>query len=130
MCTEFNSFEAFIEIIIWFSSLYLFIIMNIIVDFPVGRVLQIEGTQGEARAGQVDEVECHVFISSMVSQVVLVVKNLPASAGNARDVSLIPTSGRSSGGGHGNPLQYSCLENPMDRGARWATVHGVKKSQT
>ena len=130
MCTEFNSFEAFIEIIIWFSSLYLFIVMSIIVDFPVGRVLQVEGTQGEARAGQVDEVECRVFISSVVFQVVLVVKNLPANAGDARDVSLIPTSRRSSGGGHGNPPQYSCLENPMDRGAQWATVHGVKKSQT
>ena len=75
-------------------------------------------------------MECRVFISSVVFQVALVVKNLPASAGNARDVILIPTSGRSSGGGHGNPLQYSCLENPMDRGAWWATVHGVRKSQT
>ena len=46
-----------------------------------------------------------------------------------RDAGLIPESGRSPGGGHGNPLQYSCLENPMDRGAWWATVHGVTKSQ-
>ena len=45
------------------------------------------------------------------------VKNLPASAGNIRDTGLIPGSGRSPGGGHGNPLQYSCLGNPMDRGA-------------
>ena len=45
------------------------------------------------------------------------------------DMGPIPGSGRSSGGGHGNPLQYSCLENPMDRGAWWATVHGVTKSQ-
>ena len=52
-----------------------------------------------------------------VSQVALVVKNIPANAGNIRDVGLIPESGRSPGGGHGNPLQYSCLENPMDRGA-------------
>ena len=51
------------------------------------------------------------------SQVVLMVKNLPASAGDVRDVGLIPGSGRSPGGGHGNPLQYSCLENPMDRAA-------------
>ena len=51
------------------------------------------------------------------SQVVLVVKNLPANAGDVRDVSSIPGSGRSPGGGHGHPLQYSCLENPMDRGA-------------
>ena len=51
------------------------------------------------------------------SQVALMVKNLPANAGNRGDVGLIPESGRSPGGGHGNPLQYSCLENAMDRGA-------------
>ena len=51
------------------------------------------------------------------SQVSLVVKNLPASAGDIRDMGLIPGSGRFPGGGHFNPLQYSCLENPMDRGA-------------
>ena len=61
------------------------------------------------------------------SQVALVVKNLPANAG---DVGLIPGLGRFPGGGHGNPLQYACLENPMDRGAWRATVHGVAKSQT
>ena len=64
------------------------------------------------------------------SQVALVVKNLPANAGDLRDVSSIPVSGRSPGGGHGNPLQYSCLENPMDRGAWWASVHRVEMSQT
>ena len=53
------------------------------------------------------------------SQVALVLKNLPANAGDRRDLDSIPESGRSPGGGHGNPLQYSCLENPMDRGA-WA----------
>ena len=53
-----------------------------------------------------------------------------ASACNARDLGSIPGSGRSSGGGNGNPLQYSCLENPMGRGAWWATVHGVAKSWT
>ena len=53
-----------------------------------------------------------------------VVKNSPANAGDAGDVSLIPGLGRSSGGGYDNPLQYSCLENPLDRGAWWATVHG------
>ena len=61
---------------------------------------------------------------------VLVVKNPPANAGNKREVGLIPGSRRSPGGGHGNSLQYSCLENPMDRGAWRATVHGVAKSQT
>ena len=48
------------------------------------------------------------------------IKNPPANAGDVRDASLIPGSGRSPGGGHGNPLQYSCLENLMDRGAWWA----------
>ena len=64
------------------------------------------------------------------SQLALVVKNPPANAGDMGDTSSIPGSGRSPGGGHGNPLQCSCLENPMDRGAWRATVHGVAKSQT
>ena len=55
------------------------------------------------------------------------VKNLPVNAGDTRDVGSIPEPGRSPGGGNGNPLQYSCLKNPMDRGAWWATVHGVVK---
>ena len=63
----------------------------------------------------------------MVSQVPLAAKNLPANAG---DVGLLPGSGRSPAGVHSNPLQYSCLENPMDRGAWQGTVHGVEKSRT
>ena len=59
-----------------------------------------------------------------------VVKNLLANAGAAGAEGSIPGLGRSPGGRHGNPLQYSCLENPMDRGAWWATIHGVTKSQT
>jgi len=59
-----------------------------------------------------------------------VVKNPPAIVGDARDTSLIPGSGRSPGVGNGNPLHYSCLENPMDREAWQATVHEVAKSQT
>ena len=55
------------------------------------------------------------------------VKNLLVNVGDIRDASSIPGSGRSLGGEHGNPLQYSCLGNPMDRGAWWATVHGVTK---
>ena len=55
----------------------------------------------------------------------LVVKNLPVNAGDIKDLGLIPGSGRAPGGGNGNPLQYSCLENPMDRGACTAIVHGV-----
>ena len=60
----------------------------------------------------------------------LVVKNSPAKAGAIRDVVLIPGSGRSPGEGHGNPLQYSCLEKPLDRGAWQATVHGTAESNT
>ena len=62
-------------------------------------------------------------------QLALVVKNLPASAGDIRDVRWIPGLGRFPGGGNGNSLQYSCLENPMDRGAWRATVHRVANSQ-
>ena len=56
------------------------------------------------------------------------VKNSPANTGDMRDSDLIPRSGRSPGEGNGNPLQHSCLENPMDRGAWQATVHGVAES--
>ena len=63
-------------------------------------------------------------------QVVLVVKNLPANAGHVRDMGSIPELGRSPGVGNGTPLQYSCLENPMDRGAWWITVHRVAENQT
>ena len=62
------------------------------------------------------------------SRVVLVVKNILADAGDVRDSVSIPGSGRSPGGEHGNLLQYSCLENPMDRGAWRAAVHGVAES--
>ena len=58
------------------------------------------------------------------------VKNPPANAGNSREAGLIPVWGGSSGVGNGNPLQYSCLENPMDRGACQTTVHGFAKNQT
>ena len=61
---------------------------------------------------------------------VLLIKNLPANAGDIRDTGLIPESGRSPEGGCGNPLQYSCLEKPMDKGAEWATVLQLAKSQT
>ena len=64
------------------------------------------------------------------SHMALVVKNLPANAGEARDLGLIPGSGRFPGGGHSNPLQYSCLENSMDSGAWQATIHRVTQSRT
>ena len=63
-------------------------------------------------------------------QLALVVKNPPASSGDIRDLGLTPGLGRSPGGRHGSPLQYTCLENLMDRGAQWATIHRVAKSQT
>ena len=66
----------------------------------------------------------------MASQVVLVVKNPSANAGDSRDVGSIPGLGRSPGGGNSNPLQYSCLENSMGRGAWRATVHRAAKNQT
>ena len=68
--------------------------------------------------------------AARASQVALAIKNLPANAGDSREEGSIPGSGRSPAGGHGNPPQYSCLENPMDRGAWRATVHGVTKSWT
>ena len=64
------------------------------------------------------------------SQVMLEVKNLPANAGDTRDTGLTLGLGRSPGGRNGNPLQYSCLENPMDRGAWQGTVQGVTKSRS
>ena len=68
-----------------------------------------------------------LFMASLTAQTV---KNPPANAGDVRDRGLIPGLGRSPGGGHGNPLQYSCLENPMDRGNWQTTVLRVAKSQT
>ena len=73
------------------------------------------------------DVYIHVQIKGS-SQVVLVVKNQPANAGDIKNTALIPGLGRSPGEGNGNPLQYSGLENPLDRGAWRATVHGVAES--
>ena len=72
----------------------------------------------------------NIIIIIRASQVALVVKSLLANAGDVRDTSLIPGLGRFPGEGHGKPLQYSCLENSMDRGAWQAIVPGVAKSQT
>ena len=72
----------------------------------------------------------NINIKGRTSQVALMVKNLLANAGDVRDACSVPGSGRSPEGGHSNPLQHSCLENPVDRGVRWATVHRVVKSQT
>ena len=59
-----------------------------------------------------------------------VIKNLPANAGDTRDTSSMLGLGRSTGGGHGHPLQYACLENPIDRGAWWVSLEGLKESET
>ena len=71
-----------------------------------------------------------ITVSIRTSQVALVVKNLPANAGDIRDAGSIPGLGRSPGEGNGNPLQYSCLENPMDRGAWQGIVPRVSQSLT
>ena len=67
------------------------------------------------------------YSAIIASQVALLVKDLPASTGDAKDAGSIPGSGRSPEVGNGNPLQYPCLDNPMDRGTRWAAVHGCKE---
>ena len=72
----------------------------------------------------------NVIYGTLFFQVALLVKNPPANAGEARDMGLIPGLGRSPRGGNGNPFQYSCLENSMNSGAWWATVHGAAKSWT
>ena len=89
--------------------------------------LSISGEGGNQQALS----SCNLcLISSGASQVALEVKNPLANARDLRDMSTTPGSGRPLRGGHGSPLQYSCLENPKDRGAWWAAVHGVTKSQT
>ena len=71
-----------------------------------------------------------LFLKCDLLSTALVVKNWLANAGDKRVAGSIPGLGRSPGGGHGNPRQYSCLENPMDRESWWAMVHRVSKSQT
>ena len=68
------------------------------------------------------------LVYKWTSHVALVVRNLPANSGDIKDVDLVPGSGRSPTGGHSNPLQYSCLENPMDRRAWKDTVHRAARS--
>ena len=85
---------------------------------------------GRKESDTTERPSCHVRLCHgpfWASQGVLVVKNLPANAGDIRDVDLIPGLGRSSGEEHGNPLQYSCLENPMDRGAGGLQSMGMQR---
>ena len=88
------------------------------------RVEEPGGTPMPAEEFELDSANKGFF------QVALVVKNPPASEGDVRDLGSVPGLGRSLGGGHGNPLQYSCLENPMDTGAWRATVHSFTESDT
>ena len=121
--------------------------MYVVGDFPGGRVTKIlpsqcRGIQVQSLVEELDPQHAPTKSlntatkkqtcenSMRASQVVLVVENTPANAGDARGVGLIPGSGRPPGGGHSNPFQYSCLENSMGRGAWRATVHWVAKSQT
>ena len=80
--------------------------------------------------GKVKPRVCRNIVPGRASQVVLVVKSPPGSAGGVRDAGSIPGLGRSPGGGHGNPLQYSYLENPRGQRSLVATVHGGAKSPT
>ena len=73
---------------------------------------------------------CHLQQHRWIYQVVLVAVNSPTNAGDGREAGSIPGSGRLPGEGNGNPLQYSCLENPVDSEVWWAMVHGVAKSWT
>ena len=95
------------------------------------RPVELDFDRKKNRLGSAELEESHfyqTYAQRRTSQVVIVVKNLPANAGDIRDAGSIPGLGRSPGGGQGNPFQYSCLKNPMDRGAWRATVHSVAKS--
>ena len=81
----------------------------------------------EGGLGNLHSIQSHISVAYRFSLVAEMVKNLNC---NAEDPSSIPGSGRSPGEGSGNPLQYSCLGNPKDRGAWWSTVHGIAKSWT
>ena len=76
---------------------------------------------------ELEKLQARWASGAETSPVAPVGRNLPVSAGDVRDLSAIPGSGRSPEGGHGHPLQYSCLENSTDRGACWAMVHSVHK---
>ena len=94
-----------------------------------GNLLEIQNLQALPKMNQNLQFS-EIHMSYRASQVVLMVKTPPANAGDSRDLGSIPGSETFPGGGHGNPLQYSRLENLMDRGAWRAIVHGVTKSRT
>ena len=94
----------------------------------VSRLGKLEPLEQPERESMLEQSRLQGWTGSQSICPAKMVKNPPANAGDVRDTGSIPGLGRSLGGGHSNPLQYSCLENPMDRGAWWATVHGVAKS--
>ena len=109
---------------------------DVLVSLPfspsqVGRVrlspCEPNKAKGQAEGDLPGSLKQTIMYAYPVAQLV---KNPPARTGDTRDTSSIPVSERSTGGGNGYPLRYSCLENPMDRGAWWATVHGVTKIRT
>ena len=88
---------------------------------------------GNSSMIQLTQFNCYLrmcYAQVRAFQVAILLKNLPANAGDTRDSGSISGSGRSPGVQNGNPLQYSCLGNTMDGGAWWATVHGAAESQT
>ena len=93
---------------------------------------ELDGLQstGSKESDMTERLHFHFLTYISICHVVLVVKNPPANAGDMRDTSSIRESGRSPAEGCGNPFQYSCLENPMDRRAWWVIVHRVTKSWT
>ena len=112
--------------VVYISNSLFFSCMNVFhcVDIPQTLLFStIERYLGCLQSG-----DC--YPNSWASQVALMVKNLPANAGDTRDPSWVPELGRSPGGGHGRSPQHSCLENPINRGTWWATVHRVAKSWT
>ena len=93
--------------------------------------IQKNYSERKSNSKKKEKGNCYVIFKIRASQVVLVVRNLPANSGDKRNiVPSIPGSGRSPEEGHGHPLQYSCLKNPIDRGAWRATVYMVTKTWT
>ena len=114
----------------FFKKIYTFCLLQ---QFQVYRKI----VEGSTECFNITHLQNPLLLSSnncvrhpWTSQVVLVVKNTPANAGDGQDAGLIPVSGKSSGGGRGNPFQYSCLENPMHRGAWRTTVRRVTELDT
>ena len=125
---------------VWYNILHRLFLSSAFSSFSLGVV--VKNTDPEARhcistLGPTHKPDCVTLgdlmwhlQASWTSRVVLMVKNLPTNTADVRDTGSIPGSGRSPGGEHGSPLQYSCLEKPKDRGARWTTLHRVSKGRT